>query len=222
MDINKLMVSDTSKTHHRIKILDRISFECQTNEITSIFGANGSGKSTLFKIILGLIKPDEGKLIINGEKIDYQNIIKSKNIGYLPQNSFLPKNLKVSKIVRSCFKDCESQDKVFYEPLINIIEKKNVGALSFGELRYFEFVLLCNMEHKFLLLDEPFSMVDPKVVELIKEKLLLLKTIKAIVLTDHHYYDVLDISDKNFVIKNTKVISIENHADLITYDYLRQ
>ena len=78
-----------------------------------------------------------------------------------------------------------------------------------------------NLNHQFLLLDEPFSMIEPIYKDVIKGLLLELKKTKGIILTDHYYNDVLEITDKNFVIKDSKIIKILDKKDLVKYEYLR-
>ena len=88
----------------------------------------------------------------------------------------------------------------FRAPFIERIATRKIGTLSLGELRYFELLLVAHLEHPFLLLDEPFSMIELLYKEAIKEFLLSLKAKKGILLTDHYYRDVLDISDRNLVL----------------------
>lgn len=218
--MNKLIVNNVKKKYKDKQILNDISIECKTNEIITIFGRNGSGKSTLLQSIFGTIKTEHIEIIINGNIIPYNNVIESRKIAYFPQNSFLPKNFKVSDVIPMYFKNGELQDKIFYSPRINSLQHKKVGNLSLGELRYFELLLVSNLEHQFLLLDEPFSMIEPLFIELIKERLKLLKQEKGIILTDHYYYDALDIADKSYLIKDAKIIPILNREDLIKHNYL--
>ena len=218
--MNKLVVSKVQKKYKNKQILNNVSIECKTNEIITIFGRNGSGKSTLLQSIFGTIKTDNIEIIINGNTILYDKVIESRKISYFPQNSFLPKSIKVAEIIQMYFKNGDLQDKIFYSPRINNLQNKRVGNLSLGELRYFELLLISYLEHPFLLLDEPFSMIEPLFVELIKERLNLIKKEKGIILTDHYYEDVLDIADKSYLIKDAKIIPINNKSDLIRHNYL--
>ena len=218
--MNKLVVSKVQKKYKNKQILNNVSIECKTNEIITIFGRNGSGKSTLLQSIFGTIKTDNIEIIINGNTILYDKVIESRKISYFPQNSFLPKSIKVAEIIQMYFKNGDLQDKIFYSPRINNLQNKRVGNLSLGELRYFELLLISYLEHPFLLLDEPFSMIEPLFVELIKERLNLIKKEKGIILTDHYYEDVLYIADKSYLIKDAKIIPINNKSDLIRHNYL--
>ncbi len=95
-----------------------------------ILGLNGSGKSTVMKIIAGLDKAYQGDVVW----------APGYTVGYLPQETFLPKNTKVKNVIPMYFPKDERQDNVFYAPGINRIENKSIKNLSFGELRYFELV----------------------------------------------------------------------------------
>lgn len=215
-----LKVTDLNKSYGKKAILKNINLDCKVGEIIGIFGRNGTGKSTLLKLIFGTIKADSILIKINSEIISQKAIIPSKRIGYLPQDTFLPKERKVREIIPLFFPNGEDQDKIFYSPQVSSFEKIKVGKLSLGQLRYLELLIIGNLNHKFLMLDEPFSMIEPIYKDVIKGLLLELKKSKGIILTDHYYNDVLEITDKNFVIKDAKKIEIKDKNDLVKYEYL--
>jgi ABC-type multidrug transport system ATPase subunit len=215
-----LKVTDLNKSYGKKAILKNINLDCKVGEIIGIFGRNGTGKSTLLKLIFGTIKADSILIKINSEIISQKAIIPSKRIGYLPQDTFLPKERKVREIIPLFFPNGEDQDKIFYSPQVSSFEKIKVGKLSLGQLRYLELLIIGNLNHKFLMLDEPFSMIEPIYKDVIKGLLLELKKSKGIILTDHYYNDVLEITDKNFVIKDAKKIEIKDKNDLGKYEYL--
>ena len=215
-----LEVENLSKSYKNKLILNDINFECRVGEILGIFGRNGTGKSTLLKIVFGILKADSVFIKLNYKVIHPKEIIPLKMIGYLPQETFLPKGLIVRDVIPLFFSDGEKQDEIFYSPKVSSFEKNKVGNLSLGELRYLELLIMGNLQHPFLLLDEPFSMVEPIYKEKIKELLLELKKSKGIILTDHYYNDVLDVSNKNLLIKDTQKISIKNKEDLVNHKYL--
>jgi ABC-type multidrug transport system ATPase subunit len=216
-----LKVTDLNKSYGKKPILRNINLDCKVGEIIGIFGRNGTGKSTLLKLIFGTVKADSILIKINSEIISQKNIIQSKRIGYLPQDTFLPKERKVREIIPLFFPNGDDQNKIFYSPQVSSFEKIKVGKLSLGQLRYLELLIIGNLNHKFLMLDEPFSMIEPIYKDVIKSLLLELKKSKGIILTDHYYNDVLDITDKNFVIKDTEKIEILDKDDLVKYEYLR-
>jgi len=215
-----LEITDLNKSYGKKTILKNIGLECKTGEIIGIFGRNGTGKSTLLKLIFGTVKADTILIKINSEIISQKAIIPSKKIAYLPQDTFLPKEQKVREIIPFFFPNGDDQDKIFYSPQVSSFEKIKVGKLSLGQLRYLELLIIGNLNHPFLMLDEPFSMIEPIYKDVIKNLLLRLKESKGIILTDHYYNDVLEITNKNFVLKDTEKIEIMGKNDLVKYEYL--
>lgn len=216
-----LKVTNLNKSYGKKAILKNFNLDCEVGEIIGIFGRNGSGKSTLLKLIFGKVNADSILIEINSKIISQKDVIKSKRIGYLPQDTFLPKERRVREIIPLFFPMGDDQDKIFYSPQVSSFEKTKVGKLSLGQLRYLELLIIGNLNHQFLMLDEPFSMIEPIYKDVIKVLLLELKKSKGIILTDHYYNDVLEITDKNFVIKDAEKIEIMDKDDLVKYEYLR-
>ncbi|RMA64680.1 ATP-binding cassette domain-containing protein [Ulvibacter antarcticus] len=209
-----------SKSFGAKKVLEDVSIDLKTGDILGIFGRNGCGKSTLLKMLFGTLKADTLNLKINGERITSEAIIPGKIIAYLPQDPFIPKNVKVRDVIPMYYKSQKEQDAVFYNPGVAKISAKKVGSLSLGERRYFEVILIGNLPHPFIMLDEPFSMIDPLHKEAIKTFLLTLKKTKGIILTDHYYDDVLEITTRNMVISEGKSTEIASKESLIALKYL--
>lgn len=218
--MHQLSVTGLTKTFGSKTILNDISLECSTGEIMGIFGRNGSGKSTLLKILFGTLKANAISLSINDTDLSVKEVIPQSKIAYLPQDSFLPKGMKVRDVIPLYFEDGDKQDKLFYRREIHRMANRAVGTLSMGEVRYFELLLVSHLNHPFLMLDEPFSMVEPLYKEKIKELLLELKVKKGIILTDHYYADVLSISNKNLLLKDGKLITVESENELAAHGYI--
>jgi len=218
--MNTLEINNLSKSFGKQLILNDVSLKCESGDVMGIFGRNGSGKSSLLKLIFGTLKADTIEIRINSENILPKSIISSGKIAYLPQETFLPKGVKVREII-PLFYENDEQDKIFYAPGISKIENTLIGKLSMGELRYLEILLIGNLNHQFIMMDEPFAMVEPLIKEMLKDLLLQLKKTKGILLTDHYYDDVLEITNKNLIVKDGKVLNIECKKDLIKYDYLK-
>jgi ABC-type multidrug transport system ATPase subunit len=202
------------------EVLKEVSFSLETGEISGIFGRNGCGKSTLLKMIFGTLKKGSVTISIDGINFNPSENISSECIAYLPQHSFLPKNNKVRDLIPIYFSEEKKQDAIFYDALIAKIAAKKVGELSLGQVRYLEVLLVGNLDHSFLMLDEPFSMIDPLYKIEIKNLLNKLKKEKGILITDHYYEDVLDITSKNLLIKNGVGIPIKSKEDLKRLEYL--
>jgi ABC-type multidrug transport system ATPase subunit len=218
--MRQIEITNVSKSFGTKNILNQVSLQCKTGDVIGLFGRNGTGKSTLLKIVFGTLKADSISIIYDGEQICVKKIIPSKLIGYLPQESFLPKQLKVRDIIPMFFERSDEQDLVFYAPKIRSFDYKKVGELSLGQRRYLEVLLVGNLEHPFLFLDEPFSMIEPLYKVEIKKLLTKLSKYKGIIITDHYYNDVLDITNKNFLLKDAVLHEINSKEELIEMKYL--
>ncbi|MHA6278787.1 ABC transporter ATP-binding protein [Salinimicrobium sp. CAU 1759] len=219
--MNRLQVNHLNKSFGKRQILDEVSLTLKTGEILGLFGRNGSGKSTLLKCIMGALKADSLTMNIDGEEINSSEVIPRQKIGFLPQDTFLPKEMKVRNVIPLIFPKGENQDKIFYSAGVAAFDGKIVGKLSAGQLRYLELLLLAHMPHPFLLLDEPFSMLEPRGIELVKELLFSLKTTKGLLITDHYYRDVLEVANRSFVLKNGASFEVKNEHDLVSHKYLK-
>ncbi len=203
-------------------MLEDVSLRIETGDILGIFGRNGSGKSTLLQMLFGTLKSNGVELHIDGAEVNPSEVIQKQHIGYLPQQPFLPKNAKVRDLIPIYHTSQEKQDAVFYDPHVAKIAAQRVRELSHGERKYFELILLGNMGHPFLMLDEPFSMLEPLQIIAVKEFLLQLSETKGILITDHYYNDVLDSTTHNSVLKDHKLFGVSGADDLRKFEYLRK
>ncbi len=220
-------VSGVHKSFGKRKILDGVNFQFKTGEILGIFGRNGCGKSTMLQILFGTQTTQSGSIQIDGKSFRlkhkwWQNseIINSQKIAYLPQFSFLPQSSKVWDVIPR-FIEGQKQDLIFRAPRMADIAKRRVNELSLGERRYLEVLLIGNLNHPFLFLDEPFSMVEPLFKDLIHEFLLSQKTKKGILITDHYYQDVWRLADNKMVLTNGKLTAVTQLEELKLAGYLR-
>lgn len=210
------------KSFGKTQVLNGVSFSCKTGEIIGLFGRNGSGKSTLLKGMMGTLKQDSISLSIDGLIIKPSEVIPQQKIGFLPQDSFLPKEMKVRDVIPMMFPKGEEQDKIFYSEGVARFDSIKIGKLSAGQLKYLELLLVAHLPQTFLLLDEPFSMVEPQYIEKIKELLISIKAEKGIIMTDHYYRDVLDIATRSFILKNGNLFKVESEQDLKEHEYLKK
>jgi len=215
-----LEISGAYKSFGKKRILENIAFELQTGEILGIFGRNGSGKSSLLKMIFGTMPANHIQIKFDSEIIETKEIIPRQLVGYLPQDSFLPKGTKVRDIIPLFCDDEEKQNKVFYAPGVSKFDNAKIGKLSMGQLRYLETLLVGSLDHPFIMLDEPFSMLEPLYKELLKELLRNLSKNKGIIITDHYYHDVLDVTNANFLLKDGHKIEISDKMDLVNNGYI--
>jgi len=220
--LERLLVYNARKSFGKKEVIKDVSFSIERGEILGLFGSNGSGKSTLLKMLFGTLKADTISLSIDEKTMKPSEVISKQLIAYLPQHPFLPKQRKVRDVIPMFHPSEAKQDAVFYDPHIATMTHKKTGALSLGELKYLEVVLLSLLPHPFLCMDEPFSMLEPLHKEKLKEFLLKTKCEKGILITDHYYQDVLEISDKNIVLKGGSSHKVHTEGDLQKFEYLTE
>ncbi len=203
-------------------VLKNIEFESKEGEILGIFGRNGCGKSTLLKIIFGTLRFDKFEAFLNGNKYLPEKNIEKQQIAYLPQHNILPFNKKVRDIVAMYYPNPKIQDCILYNPKIASFDGKRFGQLSEGYKRYFEIMLIAQLPHKVMIFDEPFSMIDPIEQEQITELLMSLKPNKSIIITDHYYRNVLNITDQNIIIADGNSQKVNSIMELKELGYLNK
>ncbi|CAL1521277.1 ATP-binding cassette domain-containing protein [Chitinophaga sp. MM2321] len=216
---NELEVCGIIKDFGGHQLLTDCYLKCETGDIIGILGRNGTGKSTLLKIIFGIL-PAYNKSISINKKI-YQQPYRHKNlIAYLPQHPFLPKNISIENIVRIFIDNKKSRNKIIENERIEKHIHKRVTALSGGELRYLEMLLLVNLEADFILLDEPFSHIEPLYREIIIELLKEYQPTKGFIITDHDYESIIKASDSLMLLTNGVCKKVTSLSELEHWGYL--
>ena len=200
------------------QVLRGVNLEFSKNQVIGILGRNGCGKSCLLKIITGQIQP-QSKHIKYRDKM-MVNLYKEKGlINYLPQHEFHPKSIVLGKLL-----DFYGIDREYFfneYPFLKTRLNSNFHSMSGGERRIIEVLLVLESRSEFSILDEPFTHVMPKYIELLKERIRKLKTNKGIVVTDHQYQNVLEISDKSYLISQGTIRKLNDTEDLKFYGYIR-
>ena len=201
------------------KLLSDIYLQCRTGEVVGLLGRNGTGKSTLLKVLFGTQAAPDRSIRIDGQHHS-PAALRGRWITYLPQHSFLPANLSVRQIVHITIPDPVWAKKVLTHDRIRPHIRKNVAALSGGELRYLEVLLLLHLPAPFVLLDEPFSGIEPlyqdSVIQLIDEH----RDRKGFIITDHIYRGVTQVSDRLVLLENGRAIGIRHKEELETRGYV--
>jgi ABC-type multidrug transport system ATPase subunit len=200
-------------------LLNNLELCIKRGKIIGILGRNGCGKSSLMNVIFGKFKADT-TAHFDGNAIQLQDHVNHQLVAYLPQDPFMIDSGTVVDAVQMWYPNPEDQDKILYEPLIHKAPHVKVKALSMGERRFLEFLLVIHSERPFILLDEPFSMLAPLQIERVKEIITAVKPKKGILMSDHYYENVLHIADSCYVLKDSVLIPVENYEDLRTNLYV--
>ncbi|HEY4650401.1 MAG TPA: ATP-binding cassette domain-containing protein [Pontibacter sp.] len=201
------------------QLLTDIYLSCKTGEVVGLLGRNGCGKSTLLKILFGTLPTYNKHIRVNGQV--YQEPYKHKHLlAYLPQNDFLPKNLRLRQLIDLYLTAPDKQGAVRQHPRVQPHLQKYTNELSRGELRYFELLLLLQLDVKFLLLDEPFSGIEPIYVDRVQELLQAHLHTKGFLITDHDYTSVMRISNRIILLANGACRPIQSHEELATWGYV--
>ncbi|MFD2970083.1 ATP-binding cassette domain-containing protein [Sphingobacterium bambusae] len=174
--------------------------KCRTGDIVGLLGRNGAGKSTLLKILFGSIKAQHSHILINGKRSTKPYL--SGKVGYLPQDSFLPSNEKVFKLIKLLVLNEAEQHALSNDSGITPLISKRVYQLSGGERRYLEICLLLYQPTDFLLLDEPFTGLEPLAIQRISDLIAKFADTKGFIISDHNYRDVLAIATETLLLQN--------------------
>ncbi|MFV8341380.1 ATP-binding cassette domain-containing protein [Flavobacterium sp. XS2P39] len=214
-----LEVDSVQKKYDGKIIVSDVYLKCETGDVIGILGRNGSGKSTLLKIIFGIVTADFKFIRVDGAvKLKTGDLL--NQISYLSQDNFIPNLFSVKKTIELSI----SKDKLqeFYaDDIIATILNKKIRNLSGGELRYLEIKLVLNNASKFVLLDEPYNGLSPIMIEKINGLIAEMSVAKGIVITDHNYENVIEVSTKLALMKEGKLHHINDKNELIERGYLK-
>jgi lipopolysaccharide export system ATP-binding protein len=208
------------------KVLNSPSIKIQRGESVGLLGPNGSGKTTLFYTIAGLLYPDGGQILFNGEDITAipMYIRARKGLGYLPQDISIFRTMNVEQniecILELYYKNKGERkdrlDEIIKDFAIGHIRKSPAMALSGGERRRVEIARTIASNPKFILLDEPFAGVDPIAVGDLRNLIISLKEKNiGILITDHNAKETLNIVDKAYILYNGTMIFSGSEEEII-------
>jgi len=200
------------------RILQNVYLKSESGKVTGILGRNGSGKSCLMKVIFGDIIPTNKSIRINGQSILNANN-SYEEIRYLPQKNFIPKMFSINRI----FKDFNLEFKELINDFPQFEKRSNnkLKDFSSGERRIIEIYTILVSRGKFCMLDEPFSQVMPIHVETLKKIIKREKANKGIIITDHLYKHIVEISDDIYLISDGTTHLTKDIEDLQRLGYAR-
>jgi len=206
-----------SKSYKGRSVVSSVSLKVRQGEIVGLLGPNGAGKTTTFYMVLGIVRPDSGKILIDNEDLTGQPmyIRARRGIGYLPQEASVFRSLTARENIELILEERGKERKDISRMASDLIEEFGLGdvedlpgfALSGGERRRVEIARSLAMEPSFILLDEPFSGIDPIAVYDIQQIILGLRTRGyGILLTDHSVRETLAITDRTYLIHRGQIL----------------
>lgn len=230
-----LEARDLLKKYKDRTVVNHVSLEVAQGEIVGLMGPNGAGKTTTFYMVVGLIRPNAGKVYLDGKDITRMPMYKraQNGIGYLAQEASVFRKLSVEdnilsilEMAKTGMNRAEMRDKT--ESLLEEFSlthvRKNIGnLLSGGERRRTEIARALATDPKFILLDEPFAGVDPIAVEEIQE--IVSKLVKkniGVLITDHNVHELLSIIDRGYLLHEGRLIKSGTPEELASDEQVRR
>ncbi len=212
-----IVVQDLVKIYRKRRVVDKVSLEVSPGEVVGLLGANGAGKTTTFYMVVGLVRPDGGKIFLQGREVTGMPMHRRarQGIGYLPQEPSAFRRLSVEDNLRLIWQVHGLPAKEQKSRLEGLLEEYDLGRvrrsraleLSGGERRRLEIGRALATHPAFLLLDEPFSGVDPIAVATIQE---IIRTLRdqglGILVTDHNVRETLAITDRAYIIREGRIL----------------
>ena len=221
------------KSYNGRTVVDRVSYAVHEQEIVGLLGPNGAGKTTSFRITVGMIAADAGRVAFNGEDITGLPMYRRarRGIGYLSQEPSVFQRLTVAEnLMAICetMRFTRAERRKTVEHLLEqfgltTVRNNSAKNISGGERRKLEIARALITKPKLILLDEPFSGVDPIAVEGLRREIVRLReTGIAILLTDHNVHETLKVTDRSYVIHEGQVICSGKPAELINDPRVRE
>lgn len=223
--MSKLLANGLVKSYGNRVVVNKVDLEINPGEVVGLLGPNGAGKTTTFYIIVGLIWPEEGKIVLDGEDISRcpMYIRARKGLNYLPQEPSIFRKLSVEENIMAILENLDIDKKerkrrleeLLGELDISHLAKANAYSLSGGERRRVEITRALVTSPKYILLDEPFAGIDPLAVADIQRIIYKLKSKGiGVVISDHNVRETLSVCDRAYIV-NEGTILVEGEPDMI-------
>lgn len=214
------------------RVVDRVSLSLKKGQIVGLLGPNGAGKTTTFYMIVGLTRPNEGQVFLDGQDItrDPMYLRARKGINYLAQEPSVFRKLTVEQNLLAILEtlDIPSHERkarlerLLAELNISHLASQRASSLSGGERRRLEITRALVTEPKFMLLDEPFAGIDPLVLNDIQQIIMQLKDRGlGIIISDHNVRETLSVCDEAYIINEGKIIEHGPPEKIVTSEIAR-
>jgi len=231
--MQSLQVESLVKAYSGRRVVDGVSFEVRAGEIVGLLGPNGAGKTTSFRLTVGLIRPDGGHIFFDNEEITRlpMYVRARRGIGYLPQEPSVFTRLTVEQNIHGVLEalghpneECLKRTALLLRDLgLTRLARSLAYTLSGGERRRLEITRALATNPALILLDEPFSGVDPKTVAEIQDIVRDLRNRGiGILLTDHNVREALSVTDRAYIIDEGQIMAHGTPGEIVHDPLVRQ
>ncbi len=232
--MNILSAQGLVKSYSRRRVVDGVSLDVAAGEVVGLLGPNGAGKSTSFKMMCGLVKPDQGIVYLQDIDVTQWPLHRRSReggMGYLPQQSSVFAKLTAQDNLKGMMQllgFSRRQQKARTEELleqfkITHVRKTKAGKLSGGERRRLEIARCLVAEPKIIMLDEPFAGIDPVTVQSVQVVIRdLAKSGIAVLITDHAAREILQITDRTYVVSEGRILCSGTAEEIVTHPEVKQ
>ena len=221
----KLQAVELSKSYRGRKVVDNVNLEIAEGEVVGLLGPNGAGKTTTFYILVGLARPDSGRVLLDGEDItDLPMYLRARNgISYLPQEPSVFRQLTVEEnllavletVPLTAAQQRDRLEELLAQMGLEAVRMNRAYTLSGGERRRLEIARSLVLDPTFILLDEPFSGIDPlTVVDIQKIISELSDGGIGVLVTDHNVRETLRVTDRAYIISTGRMFRAGSPAEL--------
>lgn len=228
-----LIAEDLGKRYKKRPVVSGVSLAIQRGEAVGLLGPNGAGKTTCFYMITGLVQPDYGRIVLDGQDITSLPMYRRARagIGYLPQEASIFRGLSVEDNIRAVLEVVETNrdareamlDALLAEFSVTHLRRTPALALSGGERRRVEIARALASNPNFILLDEPFAGIDPIAVGDIRDLVSHLKGRGiGVLITDHNVRETLDVIDRAYIIHNGMMLMEGAPSDIVGNEDVRR
>ncbi|HIC90557.1 MAG TPA: LPS export ABC transporter ATP-binding protein [Syntrophaceae bacterium] len=231
--MSTLSIRNLTKIYNGKKVVDGVTLEVHNSEIVGLLGPNGAGKTTTFHMTVGLIRPDYGKIFLDGEDITHYPMYMRarKGINYLPQEPSIFRKLTVEENIMAILEtlnltkgEREQRLKELLEELkIGYLAKNMAYSLSGGERRRLEITRALVTSPSFILLDEPFTGIDPLAISDIQKIIKDLKSRRiGVLISDHNVRETLGVCDRAYILNQGRIMEQGNSEKIVTSKIARE
>jgi lipopolysaccharide export system ATP-binding protein len=232
--VSILSAENLSKSFKLREVVKNITFEINSGEVVGILGPNGAGKTTAFYMVVGLVKADNGRVMLDGKDLTPlpMHLRARMGVGYLPQEASIFRKLTVAKNILAILETRENLSRADRERILEeLLEELHIGhvrnslgiSLSGGERRRVEIARALAVEPRFILLDEPFAGVDPisildiqRIIKHLSERDI------GVLITDHNVRETLGICSRAYIVNEGAVIASGTPGDILDNQHVRE